>query len=298
MSTDFKDKKDAPHGQYPANVQSADGQGAAGFSRVDKWLDVERLKDEFLFGIPLVSLLTKQKLSDASLKNIIIRAAAQVELDCNVDVFPVVRVVRLPFDRTKNQQGFGQMNVGIRPIKSLLEISIRTSATELTVNNTVMYDNPTKEGNILYKFPLEWIDTSLMRKGILAFTPLQSSPNSLMPGGSFGGAAAPLLIALQQLNNFPGFWYVRFESGFDENSIPSTVNELIGTYAAMIVLSMLGPTRHITSQSMSIDGVSQSTSGPGYQLFVVRYQQLQERAAQLKDLIKKRFTTSIFMDNI
>lgn len=301
--SDFSNKKPNPHGAYPQDHEALPADPAtnvgSGFTRVEQWMTVERLKDEYLFGIPLVSPVTQQRLSDVTLKNIISKAASRVELECNIDVFPVVRVVRQPYDRVKMTQGFNQIETGVRNINTLLEVSIRSSNSFNTQQNVNYQTDPTNtEGSVLYNFPLEWIDPSLMRKGIIMFVPLQSAANGIVPGGLIGGTSAPLFQVLTQLTNIPGYFFIRYSSGWQENSIPSIVNDLIGTYAAMEVLSLLGPTNKWNSQSIGIDGASQGISGPGNQIFALRMQELATKAENLKDLIKSRFSNKIFMRHI
>lgn len=300
--SDFPTRKPNPHGMYPLDheTQPLDSTNVgSGFNRVEAFITPERLKQEWLFGIPLMSPITKQVITDETLKNIISKAAARVELECNIDVFPVVRTTRQPYDRTKSQQGFNQIDIGVRQVSEIYEVSIRTANSYQVYQNVEQYNTEDlKDGVPLYKFPLEWIDTSLMRKGIIHFVPLQSSMNGVVPGGIVGGAAAPLLQMMSQLNNIPGFWFVKYGSGFRENSIPSVINDLIGIYTTIDVLSMLGPTNKFNSQSLGIDGVSQGLSGPGNALYTLRIQDLNTKAESLKDLIKSKFSNKIFMRSI
>src|SRR5271165_4481356 len=111
MSNNYRTNKPNPTSNFPVNSEKLRGEGAAGFSRVEEWLTPDRIKDEFLFGIPLVSLTTGQKLSDKTIKNIINRAAAKLETKCKIDVFPVQRVHREDFDRTKYLQGWNQLQL-------------------------------------------------------------------------------------------------------------------------------------------------------------------------------------------
>lgn len=300
--SDYSSRKPNPHGFYPSDhetfPQNSNNLGS-GFTRVEQWITVERLKNEFLFGIPLVSPITGQQLSDDVLKNIISKAAARVELECNIDVFPVVRVTRQPFDYVKHTQGFSQIDLGVRYVREILEVSIRIPNSYTVVNN-VQYNNTPEsgEGIILYKFPIEWIDPSLMRKGIIHFVPLMTAVTGIMPGPGIGGATIALYNAISQMRNVPGFYFIRYASGFEENSIPSIVNDLIGTYAAMEVLSLLAPTNRWNSQSIGIDGASQGVSGPGNQIYALRIQELAQKADSLKDLIRSKFSNKIFMRHI
>lgn len=367
MSVNYSNNKKNPSGMYPNKVTKASGEGAAGFSRVEPWITPERMRNEFLFGIPLVSPLTKQELSDDTIKSIIRRSAAKLELKCKIDVTPIQRFEKLEFDRTKYLQGWNQLQLNHGNINSLQEVGIRAvnsqpqtivsiaaaptgivavsgvitvtcngvhnllSNMQVTINDSLnasfngtftVTSTPTAstftfnlaiadttsgggfvtangdEGTLLYAVPLDWIDMNQAHKGLLHFVPLQTTFGSYGVSGPSAGAAAPLFAIFSQLQWVPSFWSVRYTCGFDENSIPSTINDLIGAYAAMEILSMLGPLLRYNSQSISLDGASQSTSGPGNQLYVVRYQQLQEKAADLEDLIQSRFGKRIFMSHI
>jgi hypothetical protein len=299
MSSDYKNNKNTPYSTYPqrATTQGTDGK-PTGFTRVEPWIDPQRLRDEFLFGIPLVSPQTKQQMSDGTIKNIIRRAAANVELKCKIDVFPVQRVFRDAFERVKLTQGFNQLQLPNGNVQSIQEIAIRATNTTSTPNFDVSIDSEA-QGSLLYSLPLSWIDMNQINKGIIHFVPLSVGTTSSLTGvsGVSSGAATPLLMALQNLPYVPAFWCITYTSGFSENSIPEPINELIACYACMEVLGLLGPLNKYNSQSISIDASSQSTSGPGNQLYVVRYQQLQEKAKNLEDLIMKRFTKRIFMTN-
>lgn len=367
MSVNQRHNKKNPTGLYQQGVTKLSGEGAAGFTRVESWITPEKLKNQYLFGIPLTSVLTKQTLTDDTLKDIIRRAAATVELKCKVDVTPTQRVHRIEFDRVKYLQGWNQLQLGFGNIQSLQEVSIRANnshsppvnpiiappggavrsggvVTITTANlhhlfpgESVTIDGvsdasfngdfqvvstPTSsiftfnqagpdatagngmvagtgdEGSVLYRVPLEWIDMSMCAKGLLHFVPLQTTFGSYGVSGPAAGAAAPLFAIFSQLQWIPSFWCVKAIHGFEENAIPAPFNDLIGCYAAMEVLSLLGPLLRYTSQSISLDGASQATSGPGNQLYVIRYQQLEAKVVDLLDLIKSRFGKKIFMSHM
>lgn len=300
MSNDYSNNKPNPTGMYPQNVTELSGEGAAGFTRVEAWLTPERLKSEFLFGIPLTSPITQQTLDDNTLKNIIRRAAADIELKCKIDITPVQRIHREDFDRTKYLQGWNQLQVPFGNVNSLQEVSIRAN-NSYSIQNNVQNVDPLNsnqvEGSALYVVPLEWIDMSKAAKGLLHFVPLQTTFSSYGVVGPSAGAAAPLFAMFSQLQWIPSFWFIKYTCGFQENSIPAPLNELIGYTAAMEVLSLLGPLIRFNSKSISLDGASQSLSGPGNQLYLLRYSQMQEKQKDLIDLVKSRFTKKMFMSN-
>lgn len=301
---DFKNRKRNPHGSYPLDHEVKPELSTvmgSGFTRVEPWITPERLKKEWLFGVKLVSPTTRQELDDDAIKAIIARAASRVELECNIDVFPVVRVVRLPWDRIKAGQGWGQLSVGVRQIRTVLEVSVRT-VDSMYVKDDVAYrdDDDSREGAVLFKVPLSWIDPSYLRKGVIHFVPLLSSGDGGVISGlpALAYASNPMAHLYRYQNQMPSFWFVRYESGFEENAIPSIINDLIGIYAAIDILSMLGPTNRYNSQSIGLDGASQGVSGPGNQLYALRIQELMQKADMLKDIIRSRFSNKIFMRHI
>jgi len=71
-------------------------------------------------------------------------------------------------------------------------------------------------------------------------------------------------------------------AGFRDFLVPDFVNDLIGLTAAIEILSQLGATyAWMTGGSLGIDGLSQSSSGPGPQVFATRIGELKERQAKL-----------------
>lgn len=296
MSIDNSNNKQNPSASYPQGATKLAGEGAAGFSRVESWMTPERLKAEYLFGIPLVSPVTKDKMGDDTIKSIIRKVAANLETKLRIDIFPVQRIHQLPFDRTKYTQGWNQLDVNYTNVSSIQEVSIRAS------NSVSTPGNPTppaghEEGSVLYSVPLEWIDMSHAHKGLLHFVPLQTTFNSYAVVGPSAGAAAPLFAIFSQLQWIPSFWFVKATHGWAENSIPAPINHLIGCKAAMQILSLVGPLNRFNSQSISLDGSSQSVSGPGPQLYALRMQELEKEVADLEDLLGKRFGNKFFMTN-
>jgi hypothetical protein len=316
---DYRESKRRITGGFPQKVSK---KGAEGFDRSEELLTVQRLKDEFLFGIPLTSPLTKQTMSDDTIKSLIRKCAAEVEAECKVDIFPVQRKVRLEFDRTKHTQGWGQLNLGFSNLLSIEEVSIRTVESRSTQSpgphpwpnphiestetpsppNSPIHPLPPfgpedlEDGHLIYKLPLAWIDIDTNgHKGIIYTVPLQTVYTGVGQVGSYNGAASAILMILNQIQWMPGFWFVKWTSGFEENKIPNPINDLIGNKVALRVLSMLGPTQKYNSKNVSIDGVGQGLSGPGVQQFKERKDDLEKQIAAGKDLVRKYFGNSIYM---
>jgi len=301
MSQDYSSNKKNPAGLYPGGVTKLSGEGVAGFSRVEEWMTPERIRQEYLFGIPLVSPITQEKLSDDTIKTFIRKTAADIELKIKIDITPVQRFDRIEFDRTKYLQGWNQLQLKHGNVNSVQEVAIRASNSQSIQNGVQNVQNNAGndvEGAPLYIVPLDWIDMNMAHKGLLHFVPLQTTFGSYGVVGPSAGAAAPLFAIFSQLQWIPSFWAVKYTCGFDENAIPAPINDLIGCRTAQKILSMIGPLNRFNSQSISLDGSSQSVSGPGPQLYVQRMQDLETQAKDLEDLIAKRFGKKFFMSHI
>jgi hypothetical protein len=99
-------------------------------------------------------------------------------------------------------------------------------------------------------------------------------------------------------SSLPAFWVADVITGFPENQIPTPINELIGITAAIELLSKVSPLFKVNSQSISHDGLSQSVSGPGSQIFAGRIAELKEKKNRLVRQVKHIYYASVFVSNI
>jgi hypothetical protein len=91
---------------------------------------------------------------------------------------------------------------------------------------------------------------------------------------------------------------VVYTTGFKEGAIPKTINQLIGVIAAMETLSLLATTySRTTSSSLGIDGLSQSLSTPGQEIFKQRMEELGAKRKWLTSRLQARFNTSFVIEN-
>jgi hypothetical protein len=87
-------------------------------------------------------------------------------------------------------------------------------------------------------------------------------------------------------------------AGFDEGKLPKVMNEIIGMSAAIDVLSMLSTTNKSNSHSLGIDGMSQSISGQGPQVYDGRIKQLEEQRRLLMNKVKSLFQLNLISGTI
>lgn len=248
----------------------------------------ELLVEDHLLGIPLVSAVINPITKKADvwnrdvLKRIILRSVSVCELEGKFDIFPKQYKEKEAFDRVQ-YQSFGYFQLRHRPISSLQQLTV-TTASEVSV----------------YQVPLDWIDVGYLRQGQINILPLTISIRE--------GAIAPLLAGpggsafLSIFGNHPwlaAFWEVIYTTGFPEGQIPRIVNEYIGVTAAMEVLSSIGATySRSTSTSLGLDGMSQSVSGPGPQIYVNRLKELASKRQWIRTRLQSQLGVGTIIDNV
>lgn len=246
-------------------------------------LTVDLLKTRFLFGVPLVSAqkdpLTgkSQVMTDDMLYDYIDGAVSQAELESKIDIFPVKRREKQPFD-INLYNAFGYFQLSHRPCTSIDKLSVTPS-----------------NGLDVYVVPNDWVEGAYLQRGQVNIVPLTVAfvQGTYIPQQSSGGAAF-----LQILGNrawIPAWWQIEYTSGFPDGMLPRVVNELIGCIAAMEVLSMLATTYARTnSHSLGIDGLSQSVSTPGPQIFKIRMEELEGKKKRILSKVKAQFGFKIY----
>ena len=98
----------------------------------------------------------------------------------------------------------------------------------------------------------------------------------------------------------PSFWEITYISGLSlsEGQVPINVNNIVGCIAAIDLLSNLASLNTQNSVSIGHDGMSQSSSGPGPQIYVQRIQELEAKRQKLISEIKALYGNKYFISNI
>lgn len=280
---DYTATKDALGGVYPF------GAIASTWDRLEPLLSAEQLVGRFLFGIPLVSqtpnfLTGKVDVITAPFINdLITGAVSSIEEETHCSIMPTQVRERHPFDRFEFAS-CGYFRVRQRPCASIQELAIESSS-----------------GDKFFVMPLDWVETGFFHQGQLNILPLSpasasSVGNSIVTGGP---AAAIFLSILGQSGAIPAYWTITYTVGFPDGLLPRMVNDLVGIQVAMDLLSMLGATNARTnSTSLSIDGMSQSVSTPGPNIYAVRIQDLATRKAMLAKKLKAKVGQNLFSGNV
>jgi hypothetical protein len=272
----FTNSKPANH-SYPENCVETP------YGRLEPILGYDELVNRHLLGIALVSQmldpLTKKPvaITPDKVKDIIDGAIQQAELELKIDIFPVKRSEKYPFDRFL-YDSFGHFVVRNRPVMSVDKVSVTPS-----------------NGQDVYVLPLEWLEMANAVRGQINIIPMTAAfvQGGIVPANPAGGQ-----MFLQIMGNrgwIPAYWLIDYTSGFPDGMVPRIINEFIGTVAAMEILSQLAATyARAQSHSLSLDGQSQSVSGPGPNLFKVRMDELEAKRKKLMKQIKNQFNRQIF----
>jgi hypothetical protein len=268
------------------SVLPEDGIDAQEWSRVEPLLTPEQLRRRFLFGVPLVSATVDpitgvpDRLSDEDLKDIILRAVADVEFEGKFDIFPVKRSEKKPFDRNEVAD-LGYLRTNYRPILSVDKISVA----------------PGNAPDIVTISP-DWIDNGGFVRGEIHIIPtvglLNSGyvPNATGEGGLFlailGGRAWQ-----------PSFWKIEYTTGLStDGRLPRVVNEIIGCVAGIEALSQLATTNRSNSHSLGMDGMSQSVNTGGPDVYKPRIDKLEERKEKLLKKARAMFGGRFALGNV
>ena len=255
--------------------------------RLEPLIGPEELKTRHLFGISLVSQMKdpitgkNQIMTPEALQDYIEGAVQQVEIETGIDIFPVQRKEKHPYDKNL-YESYGYLQLDHRPVASI---------QALTVNGATQQD--------LYSIPLEWIETAYLPRGQINMVPMTGAfiYGGTIPTTAVGGAFFMSLFGNQHW--IPAFWQIVYTTGYADGMVPRVINDLVGTVAAMEVLSMLGTT-YARSQghSLGIDAMSQSVSSLGPNLFQPRLTELQAKRDKLVNKIKSLYGMKWFCNTL
>jgi hypothetical protein len=263
---------------YPIHAVDTSGN----FDRIEPLITPEILIKDWLFAVPLYDRVTNTRMTNEDLKRTIVRAIRQLELELKINIFPVERQIKMPFDYALFKY-FGHLEIPYKPIHTLLSLYLEDS----NFNN-------------IYTFPPSIIETRNMWMGQLNFGPVtvQTPTGLVFNEAAGGGGGVLLLVQTMMATSMPAFYVIDCITGFPDSQIPGVINELIGITAALEVISRVSPIFKVNSQSISHDGLSQSISGPGPQVFAARIADLKEKKAGMLKQLKHLFYNSIFVSNI
>jgi hypothetical protein len=280
---DYRTTKPVVGGVFPIGGKDST------WSRVEPLITPDELTMLHLFGIPLVSGMPdpttgrRQRMTPELIAKNIDRAVTLAETETGMTIFPEQFQEKKPWDR-QEYDSFGYFQLQKRPIASVEKVAVNLS------NN-----------QDIYEAPLDWVEVGQLQWGQLNIIPLTIALTSGNPVAIPTTAGGALLLSIFQGKSqwVASFWEVTYTAGFPDGNVPKIVNELIGTIAAMETLSQLAST-YGKSQgtSISLDGLSQSVSTPGPEIFTKRLKDLQDKRSMLIGKIKNLYHLKFFSNNV
>lgn len=275
----------AKSGPKPGNIIEADWQ------RNEPIINPEQLVRRFLMGLDLSSQMVDpftgkpMRWTPDMVKDIIDGAMQTAELELRVPLRPIVVQEKHAFDRAA-YKSYGYLKLRKTPVTQIISVGVTPP-----------------NGETVYSMPLEWVETAYSPSGQINIIPMTAAQvggavTGIFPGYTSNGGAFYLTV-VQNAGWVPAYWQIEYVAGFCDGQVPRVINDLIGAIAAMDILSMLATTyAKVQSHSLGIDGLSQSVSTPGPQIFAVRLEELEKRKTALIAKIKgwlgkKIFTTTI-----
>jgi hypothetical protein len=159
---------------------------------------------------------------------------------------------------------------------------------------------PYPSGDEIFQIPNEWIDTSYASHGKIFVNPINPAFSAIGTSSAVAAAGATILTFIGQQGWVPAYWTLECAVGFcsEDGDIPVFVNEAIGQRTAIMLLDNLIPLFRIASQSLGIDGLSQSVSDMEYQLLTQKRDKLAEDYKLSVKKIKTLTANTMFVSNI
>lgn len=273
---------------YSKNVKAAPGRPDpensidSSFSRYGPLITAQELKDKFLYGIRLKSPETGQEMTLDMIDEHILEAIAEVEDECHISIFPTQLTERQSFDRNL-WQSLGYIKLRHRPVISVEDLSIVSS-------------NDVK----LWTISSDWIDKGNMSKGLLYILPLNIAQVPQASGTNGGPTGGAVFLALLGGASWVGaYWQIQYSIGFKDAEFPRQINALIGCVASINILSQLAAANaRSSSKSLGIDGLSQSSSGPGPGIYDTAIAALEKRRQMLVRKAKNSYGLSMFVGEL
>jgi hypothetical protein len=274
---DFSNSKNYGTAAYPVHANEASGL----IRRCEPLLTPEKLKSRYLKGIPLV-FPNGDEFTGEDLKDKIHLAINEAEVLLNMTVNKESFKQKVPFDRSL-YDAFIHIKTEHGPVLSIEALYIASA-----------------DGQNIFQIPATWIETANFAKRLINVIPLLAAFGINSIQGSVSNAGIAFLSVMGGLGWVPAYWEIKYTAGMStkEGQVPVPVNELIGCLAAIDVLSAIAPSNIYNSQTLSQDGISQSSSGVGPRIYELRIQELEVKRDTLIKKLKGIFSGKFFVDNI
>jgi hypothetical protein len=264
---------------YPVHAEETSGL----LRRVEPILTPELFFSRYLLGIPF-QFIGGNPFTPEILKDRIMMAMNETEAQLNTTIYREEFKEKLPFD-FQLYKNFIHLKPRHSPIISLERLAIVASNDE-----------------DIFIVPSVWIEMANASIGQINVIPLLAAFGATSTTGTpitatNQGAGIAFLAIWGSSNGgqVPAYWEVQYSSGLSniEGQVPTIVNQLIGTNAAINIISQIATLFLTTAQSQSQDGISQSSATLGPRNFALRIEELtknrDELIAKIKGIFAKKY---------
>lgn len=225
------------------------------FARHDSLLTVGDLKTRYLHGVSIKDNFGND-LPESAYQSYIFTAISNFEHEFGVTINPTTFEEEHDYN-INEYQNYGFMQLRWKPI-----ISVEFVKVQYIKNNTLL------------QYPDDWLRI-YREPAQIHITPTSGAISSFSLDGS---GFLPQIFGIKR--RYPQLFLVKYTAGFEDNKIPWLINRYIGLKAAIDALNIAGDLilgAGIASQSLSIDGLSQSigstssATNAGYGARIIQY---------------------------
>jgi hypothetical protein len=260
---------------YPLFVSEPSGI----FNRSEPLLTVDLLKLRFLQGIEKIVPDAQNILTDEFLQDKIKIALNETEVLLGNPIVTEKVSERLAFDYNQYRQFI------------YLRTQYRVVGIEKLAIQGANQEN-------FFIVPPQWIELGRAHQRQINVIPMMGAyyANTTAPTSAFGPYGSYIYILQRYFSFIPSYWTVEYYTGFSRTpgEVPLILNELIGIIATQNILSQIAPFNKHNSVSLSQDGIGQSSSNPGVQIFLQRTQELEARKQVILEKLKKLAAQKMF----
>lgn len=243
-----------------------------GFSRFETLITAEKLKSLYLHSVSFVGDDGKD-IDPEVFENAIRVGISKVEHEFDITVTPTIFTERHDYNYN-DYENYCFLQLYHRPIL------IEPSSVEHPQGLPEIKAQYIKSQDLI-EFPGEWIRT-YTHEGQIQMTP---TSGAIAQFNIANAGFLPRIFGVKR--TYPQLFQVKYKAGFEQDKIPAIVNRLVGCYAAIMLLNIAGDLilgAGISSESISMDGLSQSIQSTASATFSGYGARMEAYRREIKDL--------------
>lgn len=269
--SDYDKSRDFGTNAYPvSSIETSDLM-----ARCEPIMTPDKLASRYLNGVDISCY------QYCDLEDEIKLAINEFELETKIFVNKIQLKQRVAYDR-QLYRAMVYVKTNHRPILSVDEFNIESS-----------------NGEKIFKIPPAWVEMGHAFKGQINVIPLLSILSSDFYDAT-QNAGLVFLQALQAWNWLPAFWTIKYTTGIShtEGQVPTIVNDIIGMTAAINILAAKQNQNIFNATSIAQDGIVQSGSSGGTNVYTPRIQILSDRKAKMMKQLKAQTNNRFYITNL